>query len=96
MYQLELSCRSQVDAMAARTELTMPDENVLAHTANLYQPGTGGPMACLNGRRCSGSSPRKRRIPVIRRTGSNKISVHLRESGDPGLIASPGFPLTRE
>ena len=24
MYQLELSCRSQVDAMAARTELTMP------------------------------------------------------------------------
>ena len=96
MYQLELSCRSQVDAMAARTELTMPDENVLAHTANLYQPGTGGPMACLNGRRCSGSSPRKRRIPVIRRTGSSKISVRPRESGDPGLIASPGFPLTRE
>src|SRR5580698_7355519 len=30
MYQLELSCRSQVDAMAARTELTMPGENVLA------------------------------------------------------------------
>ena len=34
MYQLELSCRSQVDAMAARTELTMPGENVLAHTAH--------------------------------------------------------------
>jgi ribulose-5-phosphate 4-epimerase/fuculose-1-phosphate aldolase len=40
MYQLEMSCRSQVDAMAARTELTMPGENVLAHTAHLYQPGT--------------------------------------------------------
>src|SRR5215213_6162802 len=33
MYQLEMSCRAQVDAMAARTELTMPGENVLAHTA---------------------------------------------------------------
>src|SRR5262249_45131984 len=32
MYQLELSCRSQVDAMAARTELVMPGENVLAHS----------------------------------------------------------------
>src|SRR6266705_6327724 len=28
MYQLELSCRSQVDAMAARTELSVPGENV--------------------------------------------------------------------
>ena len=36
MYQLEMSCRSQVDAMAARTELTMPGENVLgAHRASL-------------------------------------------------------------
>jgi ribulose-5-phosphate 4-epimerase/fuculose-1-phosphate aldolase len=43
MYQLEMSCRSQVDAMAARTELTMPGENVLAHTAHLYQPGTRRP-----------------------------------------------------
>ncbi len=40
MYQLELSCRSQVDVMAAGAELTMPGENVLAHTAHLYQPGT--------------------------------------------------------
>src|SRR5437764_15334871 len=47
MYQLELSCRSQVDAMAARTELTMPGENVLAHTAHLYQPGTRRPHAAL-------------------------------------------------
>ncbi len=39
MYQLEMSCRSQVDAMTARTELTMPGGNVLAHTAHLYQPG---------------------------------------------------------
>jgi ribulose-5-phosphate 4-epimerase/fuculose-1-phosphate aldolase len=47
MYQLEMSCRSQVDAMAARTELTMPGENVLAHTADLYQPGTRRPYGVL-------------------------------------------------
>jgi ribulose-5-phosphate 4-epimerase/fuculose-1-phosphate aldolase len=47
MYQLELSCRAQVDAMAARTELTLPGENVLAHTAHLYQPGTRRPYGVL-------------------------------------------------
>ena len=47
MYQLEMSCRSQVDAMAARTELTMPGENVLAHTAHLYQPGARRPYGVL-------------------------------------------------
>jgi len=47
MYQLELSCRSQVDAMVARTELSVPGENVLAHTAHLYQPGTRRPYGVL-------------------------------------------------
>ena len=47
MYQLEMSCRGQVDAMAARTELTMPGENVLARTAHLYQPGTRRPYGVL-------------------------------------------------
>src|SRR5262245_6422103 len=47
MYHLELSCRSQVDAMAARAELVMPGENVLAHTAHLYQPGTRRPYGVL-------------------------------------------------
>ena len=47
MYQLELSCRSQVDAMAARTELTMPPQEVLEHTAHLYQPGTRRPYGVL-------------------------------------------------
>ncbi len=47
MYQLEMSCRGQVDAMAARTELTMPGENVLAHTAHLYQPSTRRPYGVL-------------------------------------------------
>jgi len=47
MYQLELSCRSQVDAMAARTELVMPGQNVLAHTAHLYQPATRRPYGVL-------------------------------------------------
>jgi len=68
MYQLEMSCRSQVDAMAARAELTMPGENVLAHTAHLYQPGTrrdaaaseassSSVQACA-GRACSSVSAR--------------------------------------
>jgi len=47
MYQLELSCRSQVDALAGSTELTMPGENVLAHTAHLYQPGARRPYGVL-------------------------------------------------
>ncbi|HUZ73901.1 MAG TPA: class II aldolase/adducin family protein [Stellaceae bacterium] len=47
MYQLELSCRAQVDAMAARTELIVPSDNVLQHTAHLYQPGTRRPYGVL-------------------------------------------------
>jgi ribulose-5-phosphate 4-epimerase/fuculose-1-phosphate aldolase len=47
MYQLEMSCRAQVDAMAAGSGLTMPGENVLAHTAHLYQPGTRRPYGVL-------------------------------------------------
>jgi hypothetical protein len=45
--QLELSCRSQVDAVAARSGRTIPGENVLAHTAHLYQPGTLRPCGVL-------------------------------------------------
>jgi hypothetical protein len=33
--------------LAARTELVMPGENVLAHTAHLYQPGTRRPYGVL-------------------------------------------------
>jgi ribulose-5-phosphate 4-epimerase/fuculose-1-phosphate aldolase len=47
MYQLELSCRSQVDVMAARTELCLPPQDVLEHTAHLYQPGTRRPYGVL-------------------------------------------------
>ncbi len=47
MYQLELSCRSQVDAMAARTELVVPNEKVIAHSAHLYRPGTRRPWGVL-------------------------------------------------
>jgi ribulose-5-phosphate 4-epimerase/fuculose-1-phosphate aldolase len=47
MYQLELACRAQVDAMAARTELTMPGAEVLEKTAHLYQPGTRRPYGVL-------------------------------------------------
>jgi ribulose-5-phosphate 4-epimerase/fuculose-1-phosphate aldolase len=47
MYQLEMSCRAQVDAMAARTELLIPPEDVLARTAHLYQRGTRRPFGVL-------------------------------------------------
>jgi ribulose-5-phosphate 4-epimerase/fuculose-1-phosphate aldolase len=47
LYQLELACRIQVDAMAARTELILPSPQVLEHTAHLYQPGTRRPYGVL-------------------------------------------------
>jgi ribulose-5-phosphate 4-epimerase/fuculose-1-phosphate aldolase len=47
MYQLEMSCRAQVDAMAAGTGLSLPTEEVLQHTAHLYQPGTRRPYGEL-------------------------------------------------
>ena len=47
LYQLEMSCRAQVDAMASRAELCMPSERVLQHTAHLYQPGTRRPYGEL-------------------------------------------------
>jgi ribulose-5-phosphate 4-epimerase/fuculose-1-phosphate aldolase len=47
MYQLELACRTQVDAMAARTELVVPSREVLQKTAHLYQPGTRRPYGVL-------------------------------------------------
>jgi ribulose-5-phosphate 4-epimerase/fuculose-1-phosphate aldolase len=47
MYQLEMSCRAQVDAMAARTELLVPPDEVLEKTAHLYQPGTRRPYGVL-------------------------------------------------
>jgi len=47
MYQLEMSCRAQVDAMAARTELLIPPDEVLQKTAHLYQPATRRPYGIL-------------------------------------------------
>lgn len=47
MYQLELSCRSQVDAMSSGAKLTLPDAATLAKTAHLYQPGTRRPYGVL-------------------------------------------------
>lgn len=41
MYQLELACRAQVDAMSVgESGLCIPDKEVLERSANLYQPGT--------------------------------------------------------
>jgi hypothetical protein len=47
MYQLELACRTQVDALAARTELVVPSRAVLERTAHLYQPQTRRPYGVL-------------------------------------------------
>ena len=47
MYGLEMACRAQVDAMAARTELTMPSDNVVAHAVHLYQPATRRPYGVM-------------------------------------------------
>ena len=47
MYWMEMACRAQVDAMAARTELTMPDEATVAHAVHQYTPGTRRPFGVL-------------------------------------------------
>ena len=64
MYQLELSCRSQVDAMAARTELTMPGEKrACPHRASL----PARHPASLRGTRVAGhAAPPRRRGPQQR------------------------------
>lgn len=47
MYQLEISCRTQVDVMAARAQVTLPPADVVAHTAHQYQPTTRRPYGVL-------------------------------------------------
>ena len=47
MYQLESACRAQVDAMAARTDLIVPEKSVLEKTAQLYRPQTRRPYGVL-------------------------------------------------
>ena len=38
MYWLEMACKSQVDALAARTELKLPSAEVAAHAARMFDP----------------------------------------------------------
>ncbi len=47
MYQLELSCRAQVEAMASGAEISLPMQNILERTAHLYQPGSRRPYGVL-------------------------------------------------
>ncbi len=47
MYQLEMSCRAQVDVMTARATMNIPDAEVIAHTALQYQPNTRRPYGIL-------------------------------------------------
>jgi ribulose-5-phosphate 4-epimerase/fuculose-1-phosphate aldolase len=47
MYWLEMACKAQVDAMAARTELGFPSDEVVAHATHLYDPATRRPFGVL-------------------------------------------------
>jgi ribulose-5-phosphate 4-epimerase/fuculose-1-phosphate aldolase len=47
LYQLEQSCRTQADVMAARAEIAIPAPEVLERTAHLYQPNTRRPYGEL-------------------------------------------------
>jgi ribulose-5-phosphate 4-epimerase/fuculose-1-phosphate aldolase len=47
LYNLELACRAQVDAMAAQAALNLPAQAVLDNTAHLYQPGARRPYGVL-------------------------------------------------
>jgi ribulose-5-phosphate 4-epimerase/fuculose-1-phosphate aldolase len=47
MYQLELSCRAQVDAVNSQAELLIAPKTVLDKTSHLYQPGTRRPYGVL-------------------------------------------------
>jgi ribulose-5-phosphate 4-epimerase/fuculose-1-phosphate aldolase len=47
LYQLEMSCRAQVDSMAALTELSIPPADILERTVHLYRPGTRRPYGVL-------------------------------------------------
>jgi ribulose-5-phosphate 4-epimerase/fuculose-1-phosphate aldolase len=39
LYWLEMACKAQVDAMAANTELTLPQGDTAERTAHLFSPG---------------------------------------------------------
>jgi hypothetical protein len=52
IYNLELACRSHVDAMAARTELTLPPQEVLDHAPAWTSPAPAVHTASSSGTRC--------------------------------------------
>ena len=47
MLARRLACKAQVDAMAARTELGFPSDEVVAHATHLYDPATRRPFGVL-------------------------------------------------
>jgi len=48
MYQLEMACRAQVDAMSGGLEnVAVPSQEILERSAHLYQPGTRRPYGEL-------------------------------------------------
>ena len=96
MYQLELSCRSQVDAMAARSELTMPGEkHARPHRASLSTRDAASlRRAGMAGDAAAYSMPRTA-TPVTRRTGTERPPRRPRgSSGRSGLILTCPFSLS--
>ena len=65
MYQLEMSARAQVDAMAAGTDLWCRPKTCSPAPRCFTGPKRGGPMASLNGPPCCGCSKPGRRIPTF-------------------------------
>ena len=76
MYQLELSCRSQVDAMAARNEaLHAGGERAQAAPRISTSPAPAAPTGCWNGPRCCGSWKPRARLRAIRPIGFERAAI---------------------
>jgi ribulose-5-phosphate 4-epimerase/fuculose-1-phosphate aldolase len=47
IYRLELACKSQIAAMSCNTELTVPNDEIVALTNHLYRPNVRRPYGVL-------------------------------------------------
>ncbi|MCW3476684.1 class II aldolase/adducin family protein [Limobrevibacterium gyesilva] len=47
IYRLELSCKAQLLAQAANSEITLPPQHVIEHTNHLYKPNVRRPFGIL-------------------------------------------------
>ncbi len=44
---LEQACKIQVDALSAGAELVQPPQEVIAHTAHMFEPGVRRPFGVM-------------------------------------------------